>query len=194
VPPGRLVVGAVGRLSPEKGYGDLVRATTLLAAAGVDFELWIAGAGEGRADLERLIETLGLADRVRLLGFRPDTVELYHALDLLVLSSRREGLPNVVLEALAMGVPVVAVAVGGVQWLIEHDRTGLLCPPGQVAALAAALERALRDEPLRHRLACAGRALIERDYTFSHRMAQERAIYDGLLAAGAPPVRPDDRS
>lgn len=181
VPPGRRIIGAVGRLSAEKAFNNLIHATHALVGEGIDVALWIAGTGDGRDDLQRLIEHLGLEDRVELLGFVSDTIELYHAMDLFVLSSLREGLPNVVLEAMAMGVPVVATRVAGVPRLIRDGETGLLCRPGQVDELAGAMRRALADEPLSSRLGRAGRTVIENDFSFTKRMATIRSIYDRLM-------------
>jgi glycosyltransferase involved in cell wall biosynthesis len=182
VPPGRLVIGAVGRLSPEKAFNNLIHATHRLLGQGLDVELWIAGEGDSRSDLEALIKHLGLDGRVRLLGFCADTIELYHALDLFVLSSLREGLPNVVLEAMAMEVPVVSTRVAGVPKLIDDGQTGLLVPVGDIEALTAAMQRLLAEPDLRRQLADAGRRLIERRFSFRERMLQEKAIYDRLLA------------
>ena len=195
VPPDRAVVGAIGRLSPEKGFAVLLAAMASLVADGLDFELWIAGEGERRAFLERLVETNGLRQRVRFLGYLPDLIELYHALDLFVLSSVREGLPNVLLEAMALEVPVVATSVAGVPGLVQDGRTGILCPPGDPYKLARAIYRLLGDVALRKRLAAAGRALIESQYTLRQRMTQERALYDQLLGARAwRPVGNDDHT
>ncbi len=99
---------------------------------GFDIELWIAGEGDAQEELQVLIGHLGLSDRVRLLGFCSDTVGLYHAMDLFVLSSLREGLPNVVLEALAMEVPVVSTRVAGVPKMITDGETGVLCRVGDI--------------------------------------------------------------
>ncbi len=186
VPPGRLVIGAVGRLSAEKAFNNLIRATDNLIRQGFDVELWIAGDGDARADLEALIRHLKLEDRVRLLGFWADTIELYHALDIFVLSSLREGLPNVVLEAMAMGVPVVSTRVAGVPRLITDDQTGLLCPIGDIDGLTHPMQHLASDAAVRERLAAAGRKHIEQSYSFTQRMAKEKAIYDKLLA-GPPP-------
>ena len=105
VRPGRMVVGAVGRLSSEKGFDQLVRAVHELMARGLDVELLIAGEGDEQRRLEALIVALGLANRVRLLGHLADPRDLYEAMDVFALSSLREGLPNVLLEAMAMDVP-----------------------------------------------------------------------------------------
>ena len=184
VPEGRLVIGAVGRLSGEKGFGQLIRATHQLINKGLDVELWIAGEGNGpggRDDLQKLIDYLGLAGRVKLLGFVQDTIELYEAMDLFVLSSLREGLPNVVLEAMAMGVAVVSTRVAGIPELIEDGKNGILCPQGDVNELAATMRRPLADETLRSQLATAGRRIIESQYGFARRMSKVRGVYDRVL-------------
>jgi glycosyltransferase involved in cell wall biosynthesis len=98
--PGRFLVGAVGRLSPEKGFDVLIRSVHSLLGRGHDVGLVIAGEGDERLALQALIDELGRGDRIRLLGYRSDTVDLFQAMDVFALSSRREGLPNVVLEAL----------------------------------------------------------------------------------------------
>ncbi len=193
-PPGRKVVGAIGRLSPEKGFGDLIRAVHGLVTGDgdrLDIELWIAGDGDARPDLERQIKALGLEDRVKLLGFCSDPIAFYHALDLFTLSSLREGLPNVVLEAMSMSVPVVSTRVAGVPKMLTDGETGLLCPIGQPGELAEAMRRALTDSALSQRLVAAGRELIEREYSFTQRMAKVRAIYDQVL--GAPQSQADDQ-
>jgi glycosyltransferase involved in cell wall biosynthesis len=180
-PAGRLVIGAVGRLSPEKGFDLLVKAAANLIAAGLEIEVWIAGDGDARADLERQIAELKLNDRVKLLGFVGDTISLYQALDVFVLSSLREGLPNVVLEALAMRVPVVSTRVAGVPKMISDGVQGLLVPVNDADALTAAMKRVVDDAGLRERLASEGRSLIEAKYSFTRRMEKVKAVYDRVL-------------
>jgi glycosyltransferase involved in cell wall biosynthesis len=186
VPPGRFVIGAVGRLSAEKGFDLLVRAADRLLRDGMDLELWIAGAGEQHAELQRLIDSLGRADRLRLLGYRADTVELYQAMDVFALSSYREGLPNVLLEAMALEVPVVATRVAGVPRLVTPEVDGLLLNPGDVDELAGALARLLGDASLRRRLAASGRQTVEERWSFAARTDKVRAVYDELLRRAAP--------
>lgn len=183
VPAGRLVVGAMGRLSPEKAFNNLIRATGQLLQEGLDIELWIAGEGDSKEDLDKLIKHLGLGNRVKLLGFISDTIKLYHAMDLFVLSSLREGLPNVVLEAMSLSVPVVSTRVAGVPNLIDDRQTGLLCPVGNIDELAGAMRRALADSSLREQLADQGRVRIEKQYSFTQRMSRIKAIYDQVLGA-----------
>jgi len=180
-PAGRLVVGAVGRLSAEKGFDLLIRAAHRLVQTGHDLQLVIAGEGDARPQLESLIAGLGLGDRVRLLGHYADPRGLYEALDLFVLSSLREGLPNVVLEAMAMQVPVLATRVAGVPRLVQDGANGILVEPGSVESLAGGMARLLGDADARARLAAAGRRTVVERYSFAARMRKVRAVYDRLL-------------
>jgi glycosyltransferase involved in cell wall biosynthesis len=186
IPAHRLVVGAVGRLSAEKGLDLLIRAVDQLLDRGFDLELLIAGDGDEFARLEGLIAVLGRRDRIRLLGYRSDTVALYQAMDIFALSSYREGLPNVILEAMALGVPVVATAVAGIPRLVRDGETGLLVRPGEVGELTQALARLLGDAELRATLARNGRRAVKEGYSFEARMRKIRAIYDQLLGPHAP--------
>lgn len=178
---GRLILGAVGRLSAEKGFDLLIRAADQLLKGGFDLELLLIGEGDERQRLQALIDHLGRADRIRLLGYRADVRGLYEAMDVYALSSLREGLPNVVLEAMALEVPVVATRVAGVPRLIADGENGLLAEPGDLAGLTQALARLLVDAPLRRRLSQAGRTTIETRYSFAARMDKIRAVYDDLL-------------
>lgn len=180
-PISRLLIGGVGRLSDEKAFDDLIRSIGEVVKCGVDAGLVIAGAGRERHALEKLVDELGLTERVRLLGFQNDLRPLYEAMDLYVLSSRREGLPNVLLEAMAMETPVVSTRVAGVPRLIENERNGLLVDIGDRKSLTDAIVRALRDEQLRCKLAHAGRRTIEDNFSFSVRMKKVAAVYDELL-------------
>jgi glycosyltransferase involved in cell wall biosynthesis len=183
-PTGRFLVGAAGRLAEEKGFDLLIRAIHLLVARGIDVGLIIAGDGRQRDPLQRLVGELGLQDRVRLAGFQSDLRPLYEAMDLYVLSSLREGLPNVVLEAMALELPVVATRVAGVPRLITDGENGLLVDVGQQPALAGAIEQAFLNSELRVRLARAARRTIEERYCFAVRMKKVAAVYDDLLSRG----------
>jgi glycosyltransferase involved in cell wall biosynthesis len=183
LPPGRLVIGGVGRLSEEKGFDLLIEAGARLQARGHDLEVWLAGVGPAGPSLVRLAARRGFGDRLRLLGYQAEPVEVFEALDLFALSSRREGLPNVLLEALALELPAVASRVGGVEQLVEDGVNGLLCPPDDLAALSAALDRLLGDPALRERLGRAGRARVVERFSFAQRMRGERELYDELLSA-----------
>ena len=181
VPPERLTVGYVGRLSAEKNLSGLLRGFQRVVRQGCDLELLIAGDGEERANLETLAAELGVGDRVRLLGFQADPREIYEAMDLFALNSLREGLPNVVLEAMALETPVLATRIAGVPRVVTHDRDGLLIDPGDEDQLVAALTRLACSPELRARLAAAGRTTVETRYSFAARMAKMRALYDEMI-------------
>jgi glycosyltransferase involved in cell wall biosynthesis len=116
------------------------------------------------------------------MGYQSDLREYYEAMDVFALSSLREGLPNVLLEALALEVPVVSTAVAGVPRLIQDGDNGLLVPPGDLDALTAALARVLADADLRTRFRAAGRATVETRFSFAQRMQRLRTVYDDLLS------------
>ncbi len=177
----RQVIGAVGRLSPEKAFDRLILATDLLLRQGLDVELIVAGDGEEKPRLEALISKLGLGNRIRLLGYRSDLLTVYQAMDVFALSSLREAFPNVILEALASEVPVVATQVAGVPQIIQHEENGLLVVPDDVDQLTGALSRLLRDAALRNCLAAAGRETVEQRYSFANRMRKVCMIYDRVL-------------
>ncbi|MCE9552276.1 MAG: glycosyltransferase [Planctomycetes bacterium] len=194
MPTSRLLLGAVGRLSSEKGFDLLIQAVHALVQQGHDLELWIAGEGDQRPNLEKLIEDLGAGDYIKLQGFCQDPIEFYHALDLYVLSSHHEGLPNVVLEAMAMRVPVVATRVVEVPGLLIDGRTGVLCEPGDLDSLTVAILRAVQNPALREELTCNARLLIEERFSFRGRMSQEKAIYDRLLKRDGATTSLDSRA
>ena len=184
IPADRLLIGAIGRLSAEKGFELLIQAADTLLREGLDLGLFIIGDGDRMPQLQRKVAELGRGERIRLLGYRQDTIELYQAMDVFALSSLREGLPNVVLEAMALGVPVVATTIAGIPRLIRDGENGLLVPPGDVEELTRALARTLRDAELRARLGTCGRRRVEERYDFGARMRKIRSIYDHLLGRG----------
>lgn len=186
ISPERLLVGAVGRLSPEKGFDVLIRATDRLLGEGLPLELAIAGEGPARDELERTIAACAHRDHMRLLGHCTDVLPLYEALDAFVLSSLREGLPNVLLEAMAMQVPIVATRIAGVPKVIDDDVSGLLVPPGDEAALAAAMRRVLGDARLQERLGASARNSVVERFSFAKRMERIRDIYDRVLGDRIP--------
>ncbi len=173
-------LGAVGRLSPEKGFDLLIRAADELLRRGWDVSLRIAGDGPARADLERLIGDLGRGDRIALVGHLGDPGELYRDVDAFVLSSRREGLPNVLLEAMAFALPCLATKVGGVGPMLRNGHDGLLAEPDSIPALVGGLERLLEDASLGARLGRAARETVLRTYSFERRMQRICEIYDAL--------------
>jgi glycosyltransferase involved in cell wall biosynthesis/uncharacterized membrane protein len=153
-------IASVGRFAYPKDYETLVEA---LGRIDVDYRASFVGEGPDRAAVAADVRRR-LAGRVELLGARRDVPELLAAADLFVLSSRSEGLPISVLEAMAAGLPVVATNVGGVSELVVDGETGFLVPPADPRALAEALERLLRDPELRHRFGAAARRRAKRRF------------------------------
>jgi glycosyltransferase involved in cell wall biosynthesis len=190
IPRERLLIGAIGRLSEEKGFDLLIRAVDRLLASGLDVELRIAGEGDQYGRLDDLIRALHREDRIRLVGFQAETLPLFEAMDVFALSSLREGLPNVVLEAMALGVPVVATRVAGVPRLIEHAENGLLVDLGDGEQLVSAFTRLLADAGLRSHLGEAGRETVVERFSFERRMGRIREIYDELLAVPCAAAAP----
>lgn len=187
--PERLLMGAVGRLFEEKGFDRLIAATGRLSGPAhethprVPLDLVIVGEGPERGALERLIRQRGLEDRVRLAGHQTDTIAWFEAMDIFALSSLREGLPNVLLEAMALEVPVVATRVGGVPGLVSDGESGLLVKPDDVDGLTTAIRTLAETPNVRRRLAAAARKAIETGYSFEKRMEKIRGIYDEVLGA-----------
>ncbi|HEY3789412.1 MAG TPA: glycosyltransferase [Urbifossiella sp.] len=180
-PASRLLIGAVGRLSDEKGFDLLIRSVHALVQKHEDVHLVIVGEGGERANLERLVSELRLQDRVTLPGWRTDVRSYFEAMDVFALSSHREGLPNVLLEAMALEVPVAATRVNGVPRLVRDGRNGLLVEPGRGDALTTALLALIRNESLRDLFRVAGRRTVEGRYSFPVRMQKLKHIYDELL-------------
>jgi glycosyltransferase involved in cell wall biosynthesis len=188
-----IVVGTVGRLVAEKGYGELVAAAEALDSRYV----FVAAGPEDPAKPDRLGDALmarASGAGVRLLGFRPDVERLYRAMDLFVLPSHREGFPRAAMEAAAMGVPVVASAIRGCRQVVEPGRTGILVPVGDVAGLVAAIRTLGENRELRLGM---GRAARERAVArFDERAVVARVLtaYRELARRRATARRQSDRT
>jgi glycosyltransferase involved in cell wall biosynthesis len=160
-PPDAPLVLAMGRLHENKGFDVLIETLARLP----DVYLWIAGEGPRAADLEALAQRLFVKPRVRFLGWRDDAAALFAACDLFVCPSRHEPLGNVVIEAWAQGVAVIAAASQGPAALVRHGETGLLVPVDDAAALAGAIRQLLADRARAAALGRAGRAAFEQRFT-----------------------------
>jgi colanic acid/amylovoran biosynthesis glycosyltransferase len=184
---------AVGRLTEKKGFDDLVRALAGALHGGLDARLRLVGEGPMRSALERLVAECGLADRVALVGAAPgDRVrELMLDSDLLVVPSRiaasgdEEGIPNVLKEAMALGLPVLASRHAGIPELVEHGVNGWLADEGSPASLAEALLEACRGVDRWPALALAARARIERDFDAEALADELCELYAALATARA---------
>lgn len=187
-----LRVAAVGRLVEKKGFHHLVEATAALVAAGRSVEVRIAGAGELAAQLRAQVDAAGLGDRVRLLGPLPqnEVTELVRWADVFAApcipgaDGNIDGLPTVVLEAMALGTPVIGTAVTGLPEVIEDGRTGVLLEPGDVTGLTDALARFADGDQPGPALARTARALIEERFD-SHRQARTLQAWQNPDAAAA---------
>lgn len=183
--PNQVAFGFVGRLSPEKGVDVFLRCVARLAVRHRELACVIVGDGPDRRGAERLVRELHLEWRVKFLGWRPDVARVISGLDVLALTSRSESLPNVVLEAMAAGKPVVAARVGDVPALVRHEETGLLAPAEDVEALTDAMRRLLVDPDLRERLGAAGRRRAEALFSVERMVRRYEALYERLLAEKA---------
>lgn len=180
IPPGAPVIGTVGRLNEVKRQDRLIRAFARVRTSAPEARLLIVGDGPLRDDLRRLADGLGLGGAVHFTGYDPDPQRFLGVLDVFALTSRSEGMPLVVLEAWAAGLPVVASRVGGLPELIDDGRTGLLFEPDDEAALVSALRGLLADDGLARRLGAAGFRRVEETYSL-RRMAEDYGrLYQAL--------------
>jgi glycosyltransferase involved in cell wall biosynthesis len=177
--PRSRIIGAAGRLSPEKGFDILVAAAAVVRRTQPDVGFLLFGDGACREALQRQIDALGLSGVFLLEGFRPDLDAVLPHLDLLVLPSYTEGLPNVVLEACAAGVPVVATAVGGTPEVLGGG-VGRLTPPGDAAALAEAISDVLSQPDVLREMTIAGRQRARENYSFVAQAQSYQALFAEL--------------
>jgi len=182
VPEGAKLVVSAGRLSPEKGHAYLIEAVAQLVKDKIDAIFAFCGDGVCRDELGALAERKGVAGICRFLGFRHDLKDIFHAMDLLVLPSLTEGLPNVVLEAFACGKPVVATSVGGVPEVVRDGVNGILVPPRRPDLLAEAILHRLRNPEESRRMGMRGREIVAEEFTFEQQNRRLEAIYDEVLA------------
>ena len=176
------VLGAVGRLASGKRFDLLLEAMARLLPQRPRLRLVVVGEGSLKAKLQQQAERLGIAPRCHWLGHRTDVRELYQGFDVFVQSSDHEGSPTVVVEAMALAVPVVATRVGGTAELLEHNVHGLLVPRRDPAALAAAIAQTLADPPATAGRVAAARARVENELSFSARTRRLEDLYRGLAA------------
>lgn len=174
---------SIARFAPPKDHRTLLAA--LAALRSQSWELDLVGDGPLEEEMRRLASQLGLAERVRFLGYVADPAPVLAGAQVFVLSSRSEAFPRSVLEALRAGLPVVASAVGGVGEAVTDGINGLLVPAGNPELLAAALERLLADAPLRKSMGARARAAYERRFRLKYMVDSTAAIYATLLGRTA---------
>jgi glycosyltransferase involved in cell wall biosynthesis len=183
-----IAIGTAGALEPRKGHRVLLEALAILAgrtgegAATAAFKCFIAGDGRLRSELAGDAQARGLSDRVRFMGRIDDTRALLWALDIFVFPSLSEGLGVAMLEAAACGLPAIASDTGGLRETIEHERSGLLVPPGDGAALAAAIERLIERADERERFGARARDRTAAEFSMATMAARTLQMYRDCLA------------
>lgn len=181
LPSDARLIGAVGRLWPQKRVKDLIWACDLLKVIRDDVHLLIIGDGPHRARLEHYTRQVRIEDKVHFLGHRADVPRLMPHFDMLWLGSEYEGLPNAVMEAMAAGVPVVATDISGNRDLVVEGETGFLVPVGDRAAFARQTRKLLEDSDLARRFGAAGRQRILSDFSVERMVDRHAALYRELL-------------
>jgi glycosyltransferase involved in cell wall biosynthesis len=190
-----LLVGCVANYQPVKRHDLLIQAFASLRREGHKLRLLMVGEGPLRGELQRQIDAYGLQDCARLHGRVTDARPLFSLFDLVVQTSRSEGLPNALLEAAAAARPIVATAAGGSGEIVIDGETGLLAPINDVDAISAAIRRLVVDPDLRDRLGLAARRRAETTFRMSRFVAEYAALYEelaeakGLLPGTSPPSR-----
>jgi colanic acid/amylovoran biosynthesis glycosyltransferase len=180
------LVLAVGRLIEKKGFGDLIRACAVLRGEGHTFRCRIVGKGPLESELRHQVRDLRLEGWVELAGpmSRDALLELYPLAAVVAApcvvgsDGNRDGLPTVLIEAMALGVPVVSTDVTGIPELVEHDRTGIIVPQHAPEELAGAIGQLLADSTRARRLAQAGREKVEQEFDLGTNVAQLRGLFE----------------
>jgi glycosyltransferase involved in cell wall biosynthesis len=186
LPANTPILLVVGRFSFEKGHADFFTALDILrrqisGKTSVPFHALLAGDGPERQNLEAQAAKLGIESFITIAGLQHDIRPCYSVASMVVMPSHSEGSPNVLLEAMAAGVPVVATRVGGVPEIAVDEQTALLTEPRNPEALAAGIARLLEDPALGERLAASARDLAERDYSPEAYRRALVGIYQKLL-------------
>jgi glycosyltransferase involved in cell wall biosynthesis len=188
IPAEAPVVGTVTRLSAQKAPLDFVAAAARVAEQRPDVHFVVVGDGPLRAEVEAAVAAEGLAKTVHLTGLRRDVPDVMHSFDIFALSSLWEGLPRVLPQAMAAGLPIVATAVDGNAEAVEDGINGLLTPPGDPHAFADALLRLLEDGQLADRMGSAGLEMVD-EFSARKMVRDIEALYQELLAPQSPGLR-----
>ncbi len=176
----KTLIGYVGRLSEQKNLPLLLKAFQRLIVQGKEVELVLVGEGELKEQIDQLIDKMELRKWVHLVGFVDDIRMIYKGLDLMVLSSNEEGMPNSILEAMAMEVPVVSTNVGGVNELIQSKENGLICPSKNLEALIASMVQLIDHPGLRNEYGKKSRNTIIEKFSFDKRVKRLEEVYKEL--------------
>jgi len=175
------IIGIVARLDPVKGHEYLLDAMLRVWNFIASAKLMIVGAGPLEESLRSRVERLGLSKQVMFMGMRRDIPQLLKAMDIFVLPSLQEGFGMALLEAMVMGLPVIATNVGGIPEVVDDGKTGILVPPRDPDALSEMILVLLKDEKQRHRMGMLGKEKALSQFTAQHSVAQLQALYESLL-------------
>ena len=179
----KFILGGAGRLSPEKGFDLLITAVSQLREEGIPVGLVIFGEGFLREPLQKQVDALGVSDSVCLAGFTDELDQFMPHFEIFVQSSHTEGLPNVLLEAMAARTAVIATEVGGTNEVVVEGETGLMVPPNQEDRLTDAIRTALRSDSLRRSMGENGRKRVEKNFTFKAQAESYWELFQKLKSA-----------
>ncbi len=180
-----IVIGTAGRMVPIKGYDIFIEMAKILSDKYPKSRFLLVGEGPLLADLKTRTADLGLTDKVIFPGFRKDVPDILNALDIFVISSHHEGIPMIVLEAMALNLAIVSTSVGGITEIIEPDISGILTKAGDPKALADSCEKLIADPSLRRRIQVAAGKRIENEYSAHIQKQRLVDLYTRLTTKGA---------
>ena len=181
IPADHKIIGNIGRISPEKGQLDFIKAAAILLEQRQDLSFVLTGDGPDKARAENLVKQLGIENAVHFTGHEKDVRPIFRDMDLFALTSYTEGFPNVVLESLCMDVPVLATDVGGTGDIITDQETGILIPSGQPDQIAAGLNFLLDNPQTAKQLTRAGKDKLMKYYEFAIRVNKIENLYEQVL-------------
>ena len=186
------VIGFVGRVMPEKDLGTWLRAVAPIAEKFVEARFVVVGEGRDektKYELDNLAKDLGIANRLIWTGFRSDLLSVYASFDVFLLTSVREGLPNSILEAMAMELPVVTSDVAGAKELVVDGSTGFVRSIGDYRGLGVALLTILENDDLRSQMGKSGRSRVESEFSFDKRLGRVESLYEQIVQRKQGPDR-----
>ncbi len=185
IPGKHLVVGTVAVFRSQKRLTDWLEVAARVAACRSDVTFLLVGGGPLDSEIHQRVAALGLSDRVRMPGFRPDGRRLMAAMDVFLMTSEFEGLPIALLEAMALGKPVVCTRVGGIPEVVAAGGAGLLAPVGAIEELSDCVLQLLNDAERRARMGAAGAARVESEYHVKRRVRAIESLYKEILEEAA---------
>jgi glycosyltransferase involved in cell wall biosynthesis len=189
IPESHRVVGVIGMFDPVKGHLYLLKAIRQLRDRGVtDLSCLIVGEGRLEAELREYVNAAGIERNVLFLGYRRDIPNLLSFMDVVVMPSLRESFGIVALEAMAMKVPVIASRIGGLEEVVEHEKTGLLVPPGDAEALAEAIRGLAANPEMRRVMGEAGRKRVTERFSIESTIRRTEELYLECLEASPSPA------